>query len=164
MRSSAPVLAALQTIPKSSLLLLLTPVLPTPGQSKSSGDPLSKTKADPFEPLGRELATHHSRIRHVPYLPNQGLSTVHRGFLQEANAVIVAICTSDDMASLDRQMAIAREIANLSHVPAVLVVFGDAEAIEDVRVLDAYSNVIRAGEVEKRMFEAISRTLFEARK
>ncbi|OQN98649.1 hypothetical protein B0A48_15315 [Cryoendolithus antarcticus] len=164
MRSSAPALAALRTLPQSSLLLLLTPVLPTDIDDVKPGLSRSKTAIDPFEPLGRELATHHPRIRHVPFLPNAGLSTVHRGFLQEADAVILVISTSDDTSSLLQQQTIAGEMASLAHGSAILVLFGDAVGIKDARVLDAYANVIRAGQLDKRTFETIARTLFETRK
>ncbi|KAK6433213.1 hypothetical protein LTR95_010609 [Oleoguttula sp. CCFEE 5521] len=164
MRSSAPALAALRTLPQSSLLLLLTPVLPASSYLTTSEPTSPKSKADPFESLGRELAVHHSRLRHVPYLPSQGLGTVHRGFLQEADAVIVTICIPDDTSSLVQQLAIAREIAGLAHGPAVLVIFGETDAVNDARVLDAYANVIRAERRDKRAFEAVAKALFEARK
>nr|OQO16643.1 hypothetical protein B0A51_15365 [Rachicladosporium sp. CCFEE 5018] len=164
MRSSAPALDALRTLPRSSLLLLLTPVLPASSYLTTSEPATPKARADPFESLGRELAIHHSKLRHVPYLPNQGLSTVHRGFLQEADAVIVTICAPDDTVNLARQLAVAREIASLAHGPAVLVIFGETDAVDEMRILDAYANVIRAERLDKRAFEAVAKTLFEARK
>ncbi|KAF2083886.1 hypothetical protein K490DRAFT_69368 [Saccharata proteae CBS 121410] len=44
---------------------------------------------DPFEHLGRALAKHHSRVRHVPYVPSIGMTKTHLAFLHHAAAIVV---------------------------------------------------------------------------
>ncbi|MCJ1227082.1 hypothetical protein MMC12_003737 [Toensbergia leucococca] len=71
-------------LPQSSILLLLTPTLP-------SNTPLP---SDPFEPLGLALSQIHSRIRHVPYTLTSTLTPIHVAFLQRCAAVVFVLCNT----------------------------------------------------------------------
>lgn len=62
-------------------LALLTPYLPSS----------SKPASDPFEPLGRALEAHRGELRHIPYVPENGLTPTHLAFLQHAAAVVLVI-------------------------------------------------------------------------
>jgi hypothetical protein len=64
---------------------------------------------DPFEILGRSLASYHPRIRNVPYIPAVGFTDTHEAFLSQADAVIVVLCEpqSSKRESLKRQLAFA---------------------------------------------------------
>ena len=76
-------------LPASAVLLVLTPSIPSttnlPGESLTY---------DPFEALGRAIASFHSRTRHVPYILSTGLTTTHVAFLQRVNAVILVLCNA----------------------------------------------------------------------
>lgn len=64
------------------IVLLLTPVvLPL--------DTASGT--DPFEPLGRELASYHPWIRHVPYTARGGITSTHISFVKRAKVVVFVV-------------------------------------------------------------------------
>ena len=73
-------------LPTSSMLLLLTPSVPPLSTS------LNTPTADPFERLGRAIASFHPRIRHVPYTLSAGLTSTHTAFLDRAAAVVLVLC------------------------------------------------------------------------
>lgn len=63
------------------LVLLLTPaIIPF--------SPTSAETSDPFEPLGQALARVHPWIRHVPYIKDRGITSVHVAFIKRARTVI----------------------------------------------------------------------------
>ncbi|KAF3771231.1 hypothetical protein M406DRAFT_247179 [Cryphonectria parasitica EP155] len=64
------------------LLVLLTPVV-VPVERDSD--------QDPFEPLGKELARYHPRVRHVPYTAAGGITSTHVGFIKKARALVFVI-------------------------------------------------------------------------
>ena len=74
--------------PPTSILLLLTPTVP------SSPNLQSAAPFDPFEPLGRALERSHSRIRHVPYTVSAGLTSTHMVFLSRASAIVLVLRNS----------------------------------------------------------------------
>jgi GNAT superfamily N-acetyltransferase len=63
------------------ILVLLSPVV-RPGDN---------TVGDPFEPLGRALATRHPWVRHIPYTADHGITGYHVAFIKRAKAVIYVI-------------------------------------------------------------------------
>ncbi|KAK3326278.1 hypothetical protein B0H66DRAFT_472711 [Apodospora peruviana] len=71
------------------IILLLTPgVVP----STVPASPTIKTApSDPFEPLGRALAKHHPWVRHVPYIPRNGITGTHVVHIRLATIVIFVI-------------------------------------------------------------------------
>lgn len=71
------------------LILLLTPGI-APEVSPLNSDPNHPT-SDPFEPLGKALAKHHPWVRHVPYLPRNGITGTHVVHIRLAAAVIFVI-------------------------------------------------------------------------
>ncbi|EKG11190.1 hypothetical protein MPH_11661 [Macrophomina phaseolina MS6] len=116
LRRDAHVLTAIRSLPRSSNLVLFTPVVPPapeedssfpsptaggavqedrPGRTSSRAD--ADAPMDPFEPFGRALSRHHSRVRHVPYVPAVGMTTTHHTFLKHAAAavVVVVVCNSN---------------------------------------------------------------------
>ncbi|KAI1391111.1 uncharacterized protein F4822DRAFT_436637 [Hypoxylon trugodes] len=66
------------------IVVLLTPVV-QPVQP-DAGD-----SNDPFEPLGRALASKHPWIRHVPYTSRNGMTSTHVGFIKRAKIVVFVI-------------------------------------------------------------------------
>ncbi|KAF2491889.1 hypothetical protein BU16DRAFT_585060 [Lophium mytilinum] len=112
----------LRALHPSSFLVLFTPVVPPPSPSASPN-------TDPFEPLGRALAQHHARIRHVPYVPSVGMTDTHLAFLRHAGAVVVVVVC--EKGSEGRQWEFARSVMThkgaceeLGDVPVCLVLVG----------------------------------------
>ncbi|SPQ21102.1 03469cb1-da1d-4f8d-a163-585da6649163 [Thermothielavioides terrestris] len=71
------------------IILLLTPAI-IPGASplnRNSKDPPS----DPFEPLGKALARRHPWVRHVPYVPRNGITGTHVVHIRLATVVIFVV-------------------------------------------------------------------------
>jgi hypothetical protein len=153
MRSTPRSFTALQSLPSTSLLLLLTPVI-TPVQLDKSAPKSSST--DPFEILGRELSKQHHRLRHVPYVPAVGMTETHAAFIEQAAAVIVVMCEPDGPEggqSLKQQRSFAddvviKQLEDLSDeeddeakAPFVLIRF---DSKTDGRTKDDYKNVLHA--------------------
>ena len=60
LRDSTNWLSDIRSLRETDVIILLTPVVSPVSQHPES-------TSDPFEPLGRSLASRHARIRHVPY-------------------------------------------------------------------------------------------------
>ncbi len=72
-----------------NLILLLTPgVAPEPSSAPLNPD---NPPSDPFEPLGKALARHHPWVRHVPYMPRNGITNTHVVHIRLAAVVIFVI-------------------------------------------------------------------------
>ncbi|KAI4095397.1 MAG: hypothetical protein LQ344_001695 [Seirophora lacunosa] len=81
----SPGTSPLHGLARTSILVVLTPTVPRR---------VPDSPSDPFEPLGRALSDHFSRLRHVPYTLSAGLTDVHRAFLQRAAAVVFVLCNT----------------------------------------------------------------------
>jgi GNAT superfamily N-acetyltransferase len=69
-----------QTLREDDLLLLLTPVvIPVDNPNESR---------DPFEALGRALASFHPAVRHVPYTKENGITAYHKDFIQRCRVIV----------------------------------------------------------------------------
>ena len=79
----------LKDLPPSAVILVLTPSMPFDHASTNIN---TGTPYDPFEALGRAVASYHPRTRHVPYMLSKGLTATHITFLQRVNAVILVLC------------------------------------------------------------------------
>lgn len=122
---------------------------------------------DPFEALGRELSKSHPRIRHVPYVPKQGMTQTHVAFLSQAAAIIVVVCESSAARSesFQRQIAFAESVAGARQaltdpdkVPLVLMRFDEKK---DVLELEDYETVLRASSVTGTNASRASQVLFK---
>lgn len=81
---------AIRRLPADAAIVLFTPfIAPAGSKTATAGD---VNYADPFEPLGRELAKFHPNIEHVPYLPSVGFTDTHRGFVCRSHAIITVLC------------------------------------------------------------------------
>lgn len=163
MKLSSRSLAVLRSLPPTSLVLLLTPVL-TPATNEKADETES---TDPFEEFGRELSKMHRRLRHVPYVPKVGMTETHVAFIEQAAAVIVVICEpadpNDD--SLDCQRSFAGAVAakrenipSTTKTPFVLVRFDADEERSDI---DTFDNVLHAASLTKRTSSKATQLLFE---
>lgn len=79
----------LSNLRDGDLILLLTPGI-VPEASPLNSGPESLT-SDPFEPLGKALARHHPWVRHVPYLPRNGITGTHVVHIRLAAVIIFVI-------------------------------------------------------------------------
>lgn len=86
---SQPYLPLSKLLKDGDIILLLTPGVPPEAISIRS-DPQNRP-IDPFEPLGKALAKHHPWIRHVPYLPRNGITGTHVVHIRLATVVIFVI-------------------------------------------------------------------------
>jgi hypothetical protein len=160
-------LGSLRSLPPTSLVLLLTPVLATPQGDHSDTD---VETTDPFEAFGRELSKHHRRLRHVPYLPRIGMTDTHVAFIEQAAAVVVVICEPDDSdeqsISITDQQSFADEVLakredatdDEEETPFVLVRF---ESTASEYLDDEYSNVLRAPALTKQSSAKAAQLLFK---
>ena len=167
MRSTSRSFTALQSLPSTSLLLLLTPVItPVKSATKSSS-------TDPFEILGRELSKQHHRLRHVPYVPAVGMTETHAAFIEQAAAVIVVMCEPDGPEggqSLKQQRSFAddvviKQLEDLSDeeddeakAPFVLIRF---DSKTDGRTKDDYKNVLHAPALSATSSKEAAQLLFK---
>jgi hypothetical protein len=103
-------LVAIRNIHSAKFLLLLAPAVK------------SDVNMDPFEPLGRGIERHHSRIRHVPYVPSVGLTRTHQHFLASPDtaAVVVVVVGGGSQVEQEKFAKKAWERANES-TPMVLL-------------------------------------------
>ncbi|KAI4175446.1 MAG: hypothetical protein LQ343_001645 [Gyalolechia ehrenbergii] len=93
----------LRDLPRTSVLVLLTPTVPRRNASSPS---------DPFEPLGRALSRSFPRLRHVPYTLSAGLTDVHVTFLQRATAVVFVLCNTSS-AMTESQDEVVRALQSM---------------------------------------------------
>ncbi|KAL9030073.1 MAG: hypothetical protein Q9196_001764 [Gyalolechia fulgens] len=98
----SPGLTPLRDLPRTSIVVLLTPTVPRRNASRPS---------DPFEPLGRALSRSFPRLRHVPYTLSAGLTDVHVTFLQRATAVVFVLCNTSSAMS-ESQDEVVRALQN----------------------------------------------------
>ncbi|KAL2257627.1 hypothetical protein VTK26DRAFT_9379 [Humicola hyalothermophila] len=86
------------------LILLLTPGIP-PGVSPLNSGP-KQPPSDPFEPLGKALANYHPWVRHVPYVPRNGITGTHVVHIRLA-AVVVFVISGPPCHGQPSQVALA---------------------------------------------------------
>ncbi|TDZ40071.1 hypothetical protein C8035_v004888 [Colletotrichum spinosum] len=73
-----------RVLSETDVIVLLTPVV-VPYDRNSDKD------KDPFEPLGRAMASRHPLVRHVPYTKRGGINTIHFEFIKRAKAIVFVI-------------------------------------------------------------------------
>jgi len=167
MRLSSRSIGSLRSLPPTSLVLLLTPVLAPAYLDHST---LDSNTTDPFEAFGRELSKHHHRLRHVPYLPSIGMTDTHIAFIEQAAAVVVVICEPEDSdeqsISIAKQQSFADEVLDRredltnedEETPFVLVRF---ESTESEYIGEEYNNVLRAPAFTKQASATAAQLLFK---
>lgn len=134
----------LQNVLTDALLLLFTPASPSPSRTRPG-----QADHDPFEVLGRSLADHFPRVRHVPYSIHDGMTEAHVEFIRAATINIVVVaevshsCSNvngevhgliDGRRSLSTQMQFANVVRSIARgsvsdpprpaPPAILITIG----------------------------------------
>jgi hypothetical protein len=171
MPSPEQVMANLRHLPKTAAVVLFTPVI-TPAATVAANATNKTSAVDPFEVLGRSLASYHPRIRHVPYVPAIGFTDTHDAFLSQADAVIVVVCEphTSKRECLGRQLAFAektQEAVGGAHGgpvrnPPILVQCGDPDVWPDGS--QSFGIVMKSGTLTSEVAQQISRTMFGAKK
>ncbi len=115
------------------VVLLLTPGVP-PDPETVRNDP-SRAVVDPFEPLGKALSRYHPWIRHVPYLPRNGITGTHVVHIRLATVVIFVI-SGPPRHGQPSQVAMA-EIARTicDHRPQILVACCNARELGPIETM-----------------------------
>ncbi|KAF2182815.1 hypothetical protein K469DRAFT_585353 [Zopfia rhizophila CBS 207.26] len=168
-RCPATMLDRFRSLNPAEYIILFTPVVPHPPSTELD------LNMDPFEPLGRSLSRRHSRIRHVPYVPSKGMTQTHIDFLRAAGAVVVVVCTTQNIApqnahGYDEQTRFARDVSHriqqdksLASVPRLLVLITDGpntqlhyDGVEDFPAVITCSNYTLAA------LEDVTRVMFGA--
>ncbi|KAK0636244.1 hypothetical protein B0T17DRAFT_480851 [Bombardia bombarda] len=108
-------------------ILLLTPGV-VPDAATTSRDP-NASLSDPFEPFGKALAKHHPWVRHVPYLPRNGITGTHVVHIRLATVVIFVISgpPRHGQKSQVSQAEITREICD--HRPQIVLSCCDVQEL-----------------------------------
>ncbi|KAF2194738.1 hypothetical protein K469DRAFT_546677 [Zopfia rhizophila CBS 207.26] len=168
-RCPATMLNRFRSLNPAEYIILFTPVVPHPLSTELD------LNMDPFEPLGRSLSRRHSRIRHVPYVPSKGMTQTHIDFLRTAGAVVVVVCTTQNIATqnthrYNEQTGFARDISHrveqdesLASVPLLLVLITDGlnmqphyDGVHDFPALITHSNYTPTA------LEGVAREIFGA--
>ncbi|KAF2268974.1 hypothetical protein CC78DRAFT_529600 [Lojkania enalia] len=85
-------LSRLRQLNEAEWITLFTPFVPHPPST------VLARNMDPFEPLGRMLPR---QVRHVPYRLDHGMTDTHVDFLGASGAIIIVICSTENVTSYD---------------------------------------------------------------
>ncbi|KAK4226520.1 hypothetical protein QBC38DRAFT_227645 [Podospora fimiseda] len=138
------------------LILLLTPAA-IPDLTAVKNDPNALT-SDPFEPLGQALAKRHPWVRHVPYLPRNGITGTHVVHIRLAKVVIFVI-SGPPTHGQRSQMALAEITRGVcENRPQVVVACCD---ISELGAIDkAFPTVVQVPGFTPPYLEAAASVLF----
>jgi GNAT superfamily N-acetyltransferase len=138
------------------IILLLTPGV-VPEVSPLNRDP-KNPPSDPFEPLGKALARHHPWVRHVPYLPRNGITGTHVVHIRLAAAVIFVI-SGPPRHGQPAQVALAEITRELcEHRPQVILACCD---VQELGALEkSFPTIIQAPSFAPLDLEAAADALF----
>lgn len=148
---SQPHIPLSELLKEKDLVLLLTPAV--------APDPSSATPhMDPFEPLGQAMAKFHPWIRHVPYLPRNGITGTHVVHLRPAAAVVFVI-SGPPRQGQPPQVAMAEIVRTLCEQrPQVIVACCD---IQELGALEtAFPAIIQIPNYSPLELENAARILF----
>jgi len=141
---------------EGDIVLLLTPGV-APDLSNANSDPRAGFM-DPFEPLGKALARHHPWVRHVPYLPRNGITGTHVVHIRLAAAVVFVI-SGRPRSGQPSQVAMAEITRTLcEHRPQIIIACCD---LRELGALDTiFPTVIQIPNYSPRELEAAADLLF----
>ncbi|KAK4240493.1 hypothetical protein C8A03DRAFT_13188 [Achaetomium macrosporum] len=109
------------------IILLLTPGI-IPEVSPMNRNP-SSPPSDPFEPLGKALARHHPWVRHVPYMPRNGITGTHVVHIRLAAAVVFVV-SGPPRHGQPSQIALAEITRELcDHRPQIILTCCDVQEL-----------------------------------
>ncbi|RDW70145.1 hypothetical protein BP5796_08542 [Coleophoma crateriformis] len=149
-RDSPNWLARFSNLQEHDILLLITPVV-----IPISQDPADTT--DPFEPLGRAIASRHGKVRQVPYTQRNGITSTHLGFIKRATIIILCL-------ALRRDHPLQLESAHITLAvceakPCIIVICAPHASDLDL----PFPTVIHTNGYSPRALEATANLLFRER-
>ncbi|KAI3551128.1 acetyltransferase [Colletotrichum abscissum] len=137
---------------EDDIIVLLTPVV-VPHNRFADND------KDPFEPLGRAIASRHSLVRHVPYTKRGGITNVHYEFIKRAKAIVFVISgahVDDDVSQIDLADA-ARTMAD--ERPQIIVACCNLQ-IQNLHV-DHFATLVQITGYSPSELEAAASIIFD---
>lgn len=151
-----PLIPLSNHLKEEDAILLLTPGI-IPEVSPLNRDSLGIT-SDPFEPLGRALAKYHPRVRHVPYIPRNGITETHVVHIRLA-ALVIFVISGPPCHGQPSQVGLAEITKSLCEQKPHVVVC--CCKMKDVGALDkSFSTVIEAPGFAPATMEAVADILF----
>lgn len=103
-----------RSLHENDVLVLLTPVV-TP----ISQDPTDTS--DPFEPLGKALASRHAKVRQIPYTQRNGITSTHLGFIKRGSVIVLCLIIRPDH---PLQLEFADVVLAVSdNKPCIIIIF-----------------------------------------
>ncbi|KAK4167995.1 hypothetical protein QBC43DRAFT_341799 [Cladorrhinum sp. PSN259] len=154
---SKSVLPISKPLKDGDLILLLTPAA-LPDLTAVKQDPKALT-TDPFEPLGQALAKRHPWVRHVPYLPRNGITGTHVVHIRLASVVIFVI-SGPPIEGQTSQLALAEITQGIcgDNRPQVLVACCD---LSEIGAIDnSFPTVVQVPGFAPSDLEAAASVLF----
>ncbi|KAM7189622.1 hypothetical protein V8F20_010056 [Naviculisporaceae sp. PSN 640] len=129
------------------IILLLTPAVP-PKASNS----------DPFEPLGRALARYHPYVRHVPYLPRNGITATHAAHIRAASVVVFVISGPAASGQIS-QVTLAEMARNLCESrPQIILACCDVRSLGPLET--SFPTIVQIPDYSPSELEGAARSLF----
>lgn len=138
------------------LILLLTPGV-VPDVSPLNHAP-QEPPTDPFEPLGKALARHHPWVRHVPYLPRNGITGTHVVHIRLASTVVFVISGPPRHGQVS-QVTIAEITRSLcEHRPQIIVACCDIRELGPIE--KSFPTIIQLPSFAPSDMEAAAEAIF----
>ncbi|KAK3944128.1 hypothetical protein QBC46DRAFT_375433 [Diplogelasinospora grovesii] len=135
---------------EGDLVLLLTPgVAPNP----------ANISMDPFEPLGRAMAAHHPWIRHVPYLPRNGITDTHIVHINLAKLVVFVISGPPRHGQMSQVVLAEMSRSHCEHRPHIIVACCDIRELGPLET--SFTTVIQLPSYSPIELETAANLLFQ---
>ena len=140
---------------EGDLILLLTPAV---ASRSNEGPGASGLPSDPFEPLGRAIAKHHAWVRHVPYVPRNGITGTHSVHIKLATNVIFVI-SGPPIKGQVSQVELAEVVrAILEHRPQIIIACCN---VRDLAPLEtSFATIIQIPDYSPAELQAAAEALF----
>ncbi|KAK3296932.1 uncharacterized protein B0H64DRAFT_113993 [Chaetomium fimeti] len=160
LQDSQPCIPLSDHLKDGDIILLLTPGI-APDENPWDGDP-NNPPSDPFEPLGKALARHHPWVRHVPYLPRNGITGTHVVHIRLAAAVVFVI-SGPPRHGQPSQVALAEITRAVCETrPQIILTCCDVQALGPLE--KSFPTILEVSSFAPSDLEAAADALFESRK
>lgn len=138
------------------VVLLLTPALPP---DAVRGCDAAALQSDPFEALGRALASHCYSARHVPYMPRNGITALHVDHIRLATSIVFVI-TGPPCHGQPSQVGLAEVVrAICDDKPNIVVACCDIEELGPIGEL--FPTIIQVPDLSVPSLEAAASLVFQ---
>ena len=138
---------------EGDLLYVFTPATP-PLAPPAPGSP----PEDPFEVFGKALAKHHQWVRHVPYLPRDGITSYHIAHINFAK-VIIFVISGPQRGNQPSQVVLSESVRAASgHRPQIILACCSLRELGHSE--DKFPTVIQISSYAKSELEAAADLLF----